>query len=119
VLSLVASVSDEARSTRDLSLDNAILERVIGALEGQPTVAGVAAALRALAQIGDPRDDVAAGLISAGQVDRLIAMFGRGATDRVVLERAWILESQLRKLAPVGTALIPLPRSACVSATAR
>ena len=112
VLSLVASVSDEARSTRDLSLDNAILERVIGALEGQPTVAGVAAALRALAQIGDPRDDVAAGLISAGQVDRLIAMFGRGATDRVVLERAWILESQLRKLAPVGTALTPLPRSA-------
>jgi hypothetical protein len=112
VLSLVASVSDEARSTRDLSLDNAILERVIGALEGQPTVAGVAAALRALAQIGDPRDDVAAGLISAGQVDGLIAMFGRGATDRVVLERAWILESQLRKLAPVGTALTPLPRSA-------
>jgi hypothetical protein len=112
VLSLVASVSDEARSTRDLSLDNAILERVIGALEGRPTVAGVAAALRALAQIGDPRDDVAAGLISAGQVDRLIAMFGRGATDRVVLERAWILESQLRKLAPVGTALRSLPRSA-------
>jgi hypothetical protein len=112
VLSLVASVSDEARSTRDLSLDNAILERVIGALGGQPTVASVAAALRALAQIGDPRDDVAAGLISAGQVDRLIAMFGRGATDRVVLERAWVLESQLRKLAPAGTALTSLPRSA-------
>ena len=32
------------------------------------------------------------------------AMFGRGATDRVVLERAWILESQLSKLAPAGTA---------------
>jgi hypothetical protein len=55
---------------------------------------------------------VAAGLITAGQVDRLTAMFGRGATDRVVLERAWILESQLRKLAPVGTAPVPLPRSA-------
>ena len=39
-------------------------------------------------------------------------MFGRGATDRVVIERAWILEAQLRKLAPVGTALVPLPRSA-------
>jgi hypothetical protein len=112
VLTLVASVSDEARSTRDLALDNAILERVIGALQDRATVASVAAALRALAQVGDPRDDVAAGLISAGQVDRLVAMFGRGATDRVVLERAWILESQLRKLAPAGTALVPLPRSA-------
>jgi hypothetical protein len=45
-------------------------------------------------------------------VDSLTAMFGRGASDRVVLERAWILESQLSKLAPAGTALVPLPRSA-------
>ena len=112
VLSLAASVSEEGRDTRDLSLDNAILERVIDVLGGRVSVASVAAALRALAQVGDPRDDVAAGLITAGQVDRLVAMFGRGATDRVVLERAWILESQLRKLAPVGTGLIPLPRSA-------
>ena len=112
VLSLAASVSEEGRDTRDLSLDNAILERVIDVFGGRVTVASVAAALRTLAQVGDPRDDVAAGLITAGQVDRLIAMFGRGATDRVVLERAWILESQLRKLAPVGTGLIPLPRSA-------
>ena len=112
MLSLVASVSDEERSTRDLAIDNAILERVIDVLGGQPTFAGVAAALRALAQVGDPRDDVAAGLITAGQVDKLTALFGRGATDRVVLERAWVLESQLRKLAPAGTALVPLPRSA-------
>jgi hypothetical protein len=112
MLSLVVSVTEESPSTRDLSLDNAILERVIDALGGRTTVASVAAALRALAQVGDPRDDVAAGLITAGQVDRLTAMFGRGATDRVVLERAWILESQLRKLAPVGTAPVPLPRSA-------
>jgi hypothetical protein len=112
LLSLVASVGDEERSTRDLAIDNAILERVIDVLGGQATFAGVAAALRALAQVGDPREDVAAGLITAGQVDKLTALFGRGATDRVVLERAWILESQLRKLAPAGTALVPLPRSA-------
>jgi hypothetical protein len=112
LLSQVASVTEEQGSARDLSLDNAVLERVIGVLGGQATVAGVAAGLRALAQVGDPRDDAAAGLITAGQADRLIAMFGRGATDRVVLERAWILEAQLRKLAPVGTALVPLPRSA-------
>ncbi len=111
-LCLAASVSEEGRDTRDLSLDSAILERVIGVLGGQASVASVTAALRALAQVGDPRDDEAAGLITTGQVDRLIAMFGRDAADRVVLERAWILESQLRKLAPVGTGLIPLPRSA-------
>jgi len=111
LLSQVASVADEQGSARDLSLDSAVLERVIDVLGGQPTVAGVAAGLRVLAQAGDPRDDVAAGLITAGQADRLTAMFGRGATDRVVLERAWVLESQLRKLAAVGTGLAPLPRS--------
>ena len=112
LLSQVASVTEEQGSARDLSLDSALLERVIDVLGGQATVAGVAAGLRALAQVGDPRDDVAAGLITSGQADRLTAMFGRGATDRVVLERAWILESQLRKLAAVGTAPVPLPRSA-------
>jgi hypothetical protein len=112
LLSQVASVTEEASSARDLSLDNAILDRVIDVLGGRVTVGSVAAGLRTLAQVGDPRDDVAAGLITAGQADRLTAMFGRGATDRVVLERAWILEAQLRKLAPIGTALVPLPRSA-------
>jgi hypothetical protein len=111
VLSLVVSVTEEQGSTRDLSFDNAILERVIDVLGGTATVAGVSAALRALAQVGDPRDDAAAGLITSGQVDTLTAMFGRGATDRVVIERAWVLESQLRKLAATGTALVPLPRS--------
>jgi hypothetical protein len=111
VLSTVASATEEQGTTRDLSFDNAILERVIDVLGGTATVAGVAAALRTLAQIGDPREDVAAGLISSAQVDRLTTMFGRGAADRVVVERAWVLESQLRKLAAVGTAPVPLPSS--------
>jgi hypothetical protein len=111
VLSTVASATEEQGSTRDLSFDNAILERVIDALGGTATVAGVAAALRTLAQVGDPREDVAAGLISAAQVERLTTMFGRGAADRVVVERAWVLESQLRKLAAVGTARVPPPSS--------
>jgi len=111
VLSQVASASGEQDSTRDLSFDNAILERIIDVLGGTATVAGVAAALRTLAQVGDPREDVAAGLISTAQVDRLTTMFGRGAADRVVVERAWVLESQLRKLAAVGTAPVPQPPS--------
>jgi hypothetical protein len=112
VLSVVASATEEQGSTRDLSFDNAILERVIGVLGDTATVASVTAALRRLAQVGDPREDVAAGLISAAQVERLTTMFGRGAADRVVVERAWVLESQLRKLAAVGTAAVPLPSSA-------
>ena len=117
VLSLTVSVTGtgdgagELREpqARDLALDNVILERVIDVLAGadpaggEVTVARVAAGLRVLAQAGDPRDDVAAGLISTEQMDRLATMFGRGATDRVVLERAWVLESQLRKLAAIGT----------------
>jgi hypothetical protein len=116
LLAQVASVTDEQASARDLSLDTSVLGWVIDVLAENPqrqaTVAAVTAGLRALAQAGDPRDDVAAGLISAGQADRLTAMFGRAATERVVLERAWILEAQLRKLAPIGSALAPLPRSA-------
>jgi hypothetical protein len=110
VLSLVASATEEQGSTRDLSFDNAILERVIDVLGGAATVAGVAAALRTLAQV-DHREDVAAGLITQAQADRLTAMFGHGAADRVVVERAWVLESQLRKLAAVGTAPVPMPSS--------
>ena len=112
VLALVASATEEHSSARDLSFDNAILERVIDALGGSATLASVTAALRSLAQVGDPRQDVAAGLLSTEQVDSLSTMFGRGAADRVVVERAWVLESQLRKLAAVGTAPVPLPASA-------
>ena len=108
VLSLVVSVTEEHASTRDLSYDNAILERVLEVFGGQATVAQVTAALRALAQVGDPRDDVKLGLIDPDQLERLAAMFGRGAADRVVIERAWAMESQLRKLENLGAALTQL-----------
>jgi hypothetical protein len=104
VLSQAASATEPVTgSAGNPWLDNAILERVIDALGGTGTVASVSAALRVLAQVGDPQEDVASGLISAAQVDRLGVMFRRGATDRVVFERAWVLEAQLRKLAALGT----------------
>ena len=111
VLSLAVSVSEEHGTTRDLSFDNAILERVIDVLGGRPTIASVVAALRALAQVGNPADDVAAGTITSDQVDSLRAMFGKGAADRVVIDRAWTLESQLRKLATLGASAAPPQRS--------
>ena len=108
VLSLVVNVSEEHASTRNLSYDNSILERVLEVFGGEATIAQVNAALRALAQVGDPRDDLRLGLIDASQLERIGTMFGRGAGDRVVIERAWALESQLRKLENLGSALTPL-----------
>ena len=113
LLSQVASGTDEQGSARDLSIEAAILERVIDVLGGQATVASVAAGLRALAQVGDPRDDAAAGLITSGQSDRLTAMFGPDATDRVVLERAWMLESQLRSSRPSAPRWSRCPAARC------
>lgn len=78
VLAHVVSVSEEHRSTRDLSFDNAILERVLEVLGENATISQVTAALRALAQVGDPRDDLRYGLITATQLERIGTLFGRG-----------------------------------------
>ncbi|MFI6602811.1 hypothetical protein ACIBHX_41725 [Nonomuraea sp. NPDC050536] len=109
VLAHVVSVSEESRTTRDLSFDNAILERVLEVLGENATINQVTAALRALAQVGDPRDDLRFGLITATQLERIGTLFGRGVSDRVVIERAWALESQLRKLETLGTQAVRLP----------
>ncbi len=69
------------------------------------------AALRALAQVGDVRADVAAGLLTDREAASVAALYGQGATDRVVLERALGIEAQLRKLAEAGRAPADLPRS--------
>jgi hypothetical protein len=108
LLSVVVSAGGDQDAAGDLSRDNAILERVIGALGDDVTIAQVTAGLRVLAHIGDPREDVRRGLLTAPQVDGLATMFGRGA-DQVVVERAWALESQLRKLETAGSALIEEP----------
>ncbi|QYC38338.1 hypothetical protein Nocox_03545 [Nonomuraea coxensis DSM 45129] len=109
VLAHVVSVSEEHRTTRDLSFDNAILERVLEVLGENATISQVTAALRALAQVGDPRDDLRFGLLTATQLERIGTLFGRGVSDRVVIERAWALESQLRKLETLGTEAVRLP----------
>ncbi|MEU6718812.1 hypothetical protein ABZ897_45730 [Nonomuraea sp. NPDC046802] len=109
VLAQVVSVSEEHHTTRDLSFDNAILERVLEVLGENATISQVTAALRALAQVGDPRDDLRFGLITATQLERIGTLFGRGVSDRVVIERAWALESQLRKLEQLGTEAVRLP----------
>ncbi|MEV1198917.1 hypothetical protein [Microbispora rosea] len=107
VLAHVVSVSEE--TSRDIGFDNAILERVLEVLGENATISQVTAALRALAQVGDPRDDMKGGLLTASQLERIGTLFGRGVADRVVIERAWALESQLRKLETLGSQAVRLP----------
>ena len=78
VLSLVVSVSEDEGTGGDVAQDNAILERLIDVFGGNVTIAQVTAALRALGQIGDPREDIRLGLLSADQLERITGMFGRG-----------------------------------------
>jgi hypothetical protein len=95
----------------DPARDHAIVERVLGVLGEGAGIAQVTAGLRALGQVGDPRDDIGRGLLTAAQLERIMSLFGRGATDRVVIERAWALEARLRVLEPLGSDPVVLPHS--------
>ena len=112
VLALSASVAEERSSARELAVDSAILDRVIGVIDrsGPVSLGRVAAALRALVQVGDLRADVAAGLITEREAAAIASLYGQGATDRVVLERALGLEAQLRKLSEAGREPVDRPR---------
>jgi hypothetical protein len=116
VLALAADASSDPgrpgdRGRAELASDSALLERVLKVLGPAPAIAALTAALRVLAQVGDPRADLRSGLLTAEQFDRLSTLFGRGGTDRMVIERAWSLESRLRSLDPLGSDQVPLPPS--------
>jgi hypothetical protein len=99
------------RGRGDPVSDSAILDRVLGVLPDGARISAVTAALRALAQIGDPRADLRAGLLTAAELDQVAGLYGRGAADRVVLERAWALESRLRLLDELAAEPSPQPDS--------
>jgi hypothetical protein len=101
----------EAGGPASASVDSGILDRVLGVLGDEPGIAQVTAALRALAQVGDPRQDVRAGLLTAEQLERLERLYGRGAADQVVISRALAMESALRRLDEIGSAPGPSRRS--------
>jgi hypothetical protein len=111
LLATTVSVGGQPGVAADPSQDNAILDRVLEVLGDAASIAQVTAALRALAQVGDPREDLRAGLLSADQLARITALYGRGASDRVVIDRAWALESRLRKLDSLAQAPVHLPAS--------
>jgi hypothetical protein len=95
---------------RGLGIDDGLDRGGASGRGGAVPVRRVTAGLRALAQIGDPRADLAAGLLTEREAAALSTLFGRGTIDRVVLERALGLEAQLRRLDRVGTEPASLPR---------
>jgi hypothetical protein len=102
VLALAVSASSSGDDPGDPAGDAVLLSRVLRILPPNPGIGPLLAALRVLAQVGDPRPDVRAGLLTAGQVDQLVGMFGR--EQRAGIERAWTMEARLRDLAPLGCA---------------
>jgi hypothetical protein len=116
VLAVAAAAGGDPATAPDPVPDRAILERVAGVLGGQPSlsqpsIAQVTAGLRVLAQIGDPRDDTRRGLISVAQAEEIAALYGRAASDGVIIERALGLEARLRPLETLGSAPARLPPS--------
>jgi hypothetical protein len=111
LLAVTISASDDQAGAADPARDAALLSRVLEVLGAGAGISQLLAALRALAQVGDPRADLRAGLLTAGQLDRLASLFGRGAAERVVIERAWAIEARLRVLERLGTELAGLPPS--------
>ena len=107
--------------------DAALLRRILHVLAGAPVspvsasqtavsqtavppVAPLIAALRAVGQIGGPADHLRSATLTPAQVATLGSLAGRGA-ERLVVERAWVMESRLSVLAPLATNLASRPPS--------
>jgi hypothetical protein len=113
LLAMAAAAAVGPASPVDPEVDAALLERVAGALGGCAGVAGpaglagpgfarVTAGLRVLAQVGDPREEVRRGLLTEAETEAVAGLYGRAAADRVIVERALVLEARLRPLAGLG-----------------
>ena len=111
VLSASVAAGLAGTAGHDPARDHALLDRLLAVLGDGARISQVTAGLRALGQVGDPREDVRNGQLTTGQLDRITALFGRGAADRVVIERAWALEARLRVLERLGCDPAPMPRS--------
>ena len=98
VLALTADGAQATGTAQTQATDCALLERVLNVLGRQAGLMSVMAALRVLADVGDPRADLRAGLLTAEQLERVSMLFGRAGAERVVVERALTLESRLRVL---------------------
>jgi hypothetical protein len=111
ILAACVSASLAGAGSHDPAPDHALLGRLLEVLGDRARICQVTAGLRALAQVGDLREDVRQGLLTADQLERITGLFGRGAADRMIIERAWALESRLRVLDRLGSDPARMPRS--------
>ena len=111
VLAVAATATADPASPPDPVPDRAILERIARVLGGQPDIGQLTAGLRVLAQIGEPRDDIRRGRISAAHAEAIAGLYGQAASDQVITERALGLEARLRTLETLGSAPVTLPPS--------
>jgi hypothetical protein len=109
VLALTAAAADPAQPATDPARDAAMLSGLLDVLGPDASLAELVAALRALAQMGGPREQPA-GLLGPQQLAALSTWSGRGA-QQLVIDRAWTLEARFRPLAALGTELSPRPAS--------
>jgi hypothetical protein len=111
VLAISAASGGDLAQAPDAAGEYAILERILEVIGDNAALAQVTAGLRALAQVGDPREDIGRGLITPGQLEKITGRYGRGAADRVVIERAWALEARLAALENLGSDPVSRPDS--------
>jgi hypothetical protein len=111
VLAVAAATTADPSSPPDPVPDRVILERIARVLGDQPSIGQLTAGLRSLAQIGDPRDDIRRGRISAAQAEAIAGLYGRAASGQIITERALGLEARLRTLETLGSAPVTLPPS--------
>jgi hypothetical protein len=94
----------------DAARDAAILSGVLDVLGPVTSMPRLTAALRVLAQMGGPRQQLSAELLTAQEQTALSTLAGRGA-GQLVVDRAWALEARLRALGSLGTAPADQPVS--------
>jgi hypothetical protein len=95
----------------DPAEDAALLRRVLAVLGDGATLAQLAAALRAVGEIGGPSDHLSSARLTSDQLARLGTLAGRGARP-VLIERAWAMESRLQALSSLASGLVSHPASA-------
>jgi hypothetical protein len=99
-----------AASAGDPARDAALLGGVLDVLGPEASMPRLIAGLRALAQMGGPRQQLSTDLLTAEEQAALSTLSGRGA-GQLVVDRAWSLEARLRALGSLGTAPAAQPSS--------
>ena len=108
----MAQAAPPPSAPADPARDAAVLSRILDVLGpgGPPVMVRLLAALRALGQIGGPAEHLGSAELTPQELAGLALLAGRGA-ERLVIDRAWVMEARLRALAPLAARPLSLPPS--------